>query len=808
MADQIFSIHAPTGQAEKEIVSSNEFSEKGRNIGYPSKFSVYTKKLAQSDGSQSLTETREVTDIVGNRLYLYHRPLVNANGTVTTITVSGGTLDTSLTNVKQGYVVFSSLPSSTFTISYLAAPDSISMWHLNTIQDDVMEIQQVLGISNETGYPGLRNLKFGLFDTPIDPNLSGVAQRAVFLPHLSENIVIGSTDDSTLSGTLGNSHTIQIGRGLDTFIADATGIYLKTSDGSRSTKIYLGSKTGDLIYYYGKLSGEGPMTIGGPLWPNYSGTLGGSLTTGYYTGAMLRVNGDLAVLGDVQAVGSITVVNLTGEVSSVYGDFTVTDELSVYGVTHTYGLLDANEATVKNNLHLYGDLVADNIRGNGGNNQTLLDNLDASEVAHSYKTVTRKVLPNTVLNGRPSLSFVYPVNTGYTFAATLGKTVMCGDMWQITGFANATAGPSGAHPNIIQVNFADYPIPIVSGTYGSAGSIGGIWSPGMMDPGSLYLTDTTNSFTTPIYGYTIESGDSTNIYRLNLFSPELVSSNRVQTNDSILIYNKYNRPYNFISAQGGASPTFSVFASSTYPFEVSFEDDVRKMTSSTSNISLTTALANYVTGLSGVTTGTAFIFANNSSDPENAPGFKARNIPFRMPGETAVGEVMAYYSGSSWNILETTSYRPSALYDSSWLPIVTYQSGAGRSIGPITGYSKFYFNHNFGADIDAYKISTDLYLARRNTTMPTGWDQANPMAYTFATKDFRAGLGFSGGFVKVPLTNTRYAGGGGLSTARDASVFYVDSKYIGVQFDTATIYPGSDGTTDYDYLRLVVRRDS
>jgi hypothetical protein len=44
MADQIFSIHAPTGQAEKEIVSSNEFSEKGRNIGYPSKFSVYTKK--------------------------------------------------------------------------------------------------------------------------------------------------------------------------------------------------------------------------------------------------------------------------------------------------------------------------------------------------------------------------------------------------------------------------------------------------------------------------------------------------------------------------------------------------------------------------------------------------------------------------------------------------------------------------------------------------------------------------------------------------------------------------------------------
>ncbi len=807
MADKIFSIHAPTGQSEKEIVSSNEFSDKGRNIGYPNKFSVYVTKLAQSDGSQSITETRQLSDIVGNRLYLYHRPLVNADGSITTITLSDGTIDTSLTNAKQGYVVFTSLPANTFTVSYFAANDPNSLWYVNNLQDDMMEVQKVLGISNETGYPGVRNLAYALFDKPNDANLSGVAQRAVYLPHLASNITIGSTDDSTLTGILGNTHTINIGRGLDNFITNTTGAKFYTSNGTKNIRIDLGDRTGDTVYYYGRLSGEGPLTIGGPLWPMYSGALGGSLTSGYYNNSMLRVNGDGAFLGNVLAVGSISIVNLTGSISTNYGDFTVTDELSVYGTTHTYGLLDANETLIKQNITVNGDLLAGNINGQGGNGQTLVDNLDPSEVAHSYKTVTRKVIPNTVLRGRPLLDFKFPANTAYTFAKQLTYTNLCGDSWQITGFANATAGPSGLHTDIIQVNFADYPIPIVSGTYGTSGNISGIWCPGLMDPGSLWLTDLNNGFTTPIYGYTIESGTSTHIHKLNVFSPELITNSRVSTNDSLILYNKHSRPYNFITANGGPSATFSVYASSTYPFEVSFEDEVRKMTSSTTNISLDTALENSTEGLTGNYTGIAYIFANNSTDPENPPGFKSRNIPFSMPGETAIGEVIAQYSGSKWNILQTTSYRPGAIYDTAWIPITSY-TGMGRSIGPITSSDTFFFAHDFGVDVDIFRTSADLYLARRNTTSPVSWTQNNPTAYMLSVRDARSNFGFSGSFAKIPLTNTRYSGSPSVSTGRDASVFYMDSKFIGIQLSSELIYPNFDNSSNYDYLRLVIRRDS
>ena len=803
----IFSPHAPTGQSEKVIVSSNEYSSNGRNIGFPSKFSVYPNKLPASDGSQSVTETREVSDIVGNRLYLYHRPSINADNTITSFTLSDGTLDTSLTNARQSYVVFTSLPSSTFTISYLAVPDTSVMSYFNTLQDDMMEVQKVLGVTNETGYPGIRNLSFALFDTPADTNISGVAQRAVYLPHLSSDIYIGSSSDSNLTGTLGNSHNIQLGRYLDTVTLEGTTIHFQQSNGTRNCTIWLGNKTGDYIKYSGQISGEGPVTIGGPSWSNYSGTIGGTLSGAYYSGAMLRVNGDVAVLGSVQSVGSITVVNLTGEISTIYGDFTITDNLSVYGDSVFLSTTTFNNVTVQNDLTFNGDIVAGDSNGSGSNGQSLVDGLDASEVAHSYNIVIRKVLPNSILNGRRSSSMILGDRTGYTFAGLITGNKLCADNWQFTGFATATAGPSGSHPNIIQVNFTDYNIPIVSGTYSTTGVAGGYWSPGMMDPGSIWIRDLNTSFESPIYGYSIQSGNNTGLVKMNVYCPELVSSNRVQTNDSLLLFNPNNIQYNFLSAAGGASPTVAVYASSSDPFEVSFENEVRKMTSSSSNISLTTALTYSITGIGGTSpTGVAYVFATNKSDPESAPGFKVRNIPYRMPGETIIGEVTAKYTGSIWTILDTTSYRAGAIYDSSWIPLVSY-TGSGRSVGP-TAENVVFFKHSLGADMDIYKTNVELYLAKYNTTRAQSWDQAQPFAYTMQTCDRRAGLGFSGDFTKLQLTNTRYNGASSLSSARDASLAYIDGKYIGLELSSVFGYAFNSSGTAPDYMRVIIRRDS
>lgn len=803
----IFSSHAPNNQPYKAIVSPNEFSSEGRNIGFPSKFSVYVNKLASSDGSANITETRSTADIVGNRLYLYHRPLLNADGTVTTINVSSGSLDTTLTNPKQGYVVFSSLPStSTFTVNYFAAPDSISMWYLNTVQDDIMEIEKTLGVTSQTGYPGLRNLAYALFDKPDDANIQNVAQRAIFLGHLDRNIFIGSTDDATLSGTLGNSHNIQIGRVRDTVTFDVDALVIQQSNASRTTRITLGTRTGDYIFYSGQISGAGPITIGGPAWSNYSGVLGGSLTTGFYLNSMLRVNGDVAVLGDLQSVGSLTVVNLTGEVSTVIGDFTITNDLRVQGSTRLIGPADVNNITVEQDETIYGDIIAGNQSSRGGNGHSLVDNLDASEVAHTYRTVMRKVLPNTVLNGRPLLSQLLPARSGYTFGSNISGSLTCGDQFVITGFATATAGPSGSHPNIIQVNFTDYPLPVVSGTYsGINGGSTGIWSPGMMDPGTLWIEDLNSGFKSPIYGYTIESGSAAHIVKLNVFCPELVTSTRVQTNDSLLLYYPNARPYNFLSAASGASPTASIFASSAYPFEVAFDDEVRKTTSSSPNFSIKTALEYSITGLTGNPTGVAYIFATNTNDIELSPGWKSRNIPYRMPGEVAVGEVKAFYSGSQWHILESVSYRPGAVYDSAWVPIVSYTGSSGRSIS--AGLNKLYFRHDFGPSVDNYRMSTDLYLASYGSVTPV-WDQAQPLGYSLSSRDSRANLGFSGFFTKVPLTTTQYSGSTNTLTAsRDASVFYLDGRYIGVQFSSDMFDPIIGGQAP-TYARLVVRRDA
>lgn len=806
MVYNIFSTHAPTGESEKEIVSTNEYSPEGRAIGYPSKFSVYTRKISSSDGSQVVVESRNLSDIVGNRLYLYHRPSINANGTVSTFTVSDGTLDTTLTNAKQGYVVFSSLPAGSFTISYLAVPDNISSWYFNTLQDDVMEIQKVLGVTNDTGYPGTRNIAYAIFDTPSDVNLSGVLRRAVYLSHLGSDITIGSSNDANLTGTLGDEHTIQLGRYKDTVIFDASNIYLQQEAGTLNCTVWLGNKTGDYIRYSGQITGEGPVTIGGPSWAGYSGTLGGSLTEAYYTGAMLRVNGNVAVLGGLQAVGSITIVNMTGEISTVYGDFTVTDNLAVYGSSVFTSIVDFNEINVNSNATIQGNIIAGNSHGAGGNGQTLIDGLDASEIAHSYKTLARKVYPNTVLKGKKLSTQYLPTHLAYTFTNTITGEKLCSDSWQITGFATASAGPSGSHPNVIQVNFADYPIPIVTGTYSTTGSITGFWSPGMMDPGNLWIRDLNTYFEAPIYGYSIQSGDSTYLYKLNVYCPEY-TSNSPQTNDSLAIYNPNCVPYSFISSVGGASPTASILATSQEPFEVSFEDEVRKMTTNSSSISITTALQYSVSGIpfASYPTGVAYIFATNLSDPENAPGFKARSVPYAMPGETVIGEVKAYYSGSQWNILESVSYRPGAKYDSSWIPIVNYIP-SGRALYTLSGLR--YFTHDIGPSIDMYNCEVDIYLAQFSNTKPNNWEQSQPLAYTASTTDYRNGFGFSGLFTKLQVGNAKYSGDTQLTSARDASIAYIDGRYIGIDFDPTFGYALKAGSPTPSYLRVIVRRTS
>jgi len=817
MTYDIFSTHVPTGSSST-VISSNPYSSQGRDIGFPASFDKFVRLISESDGSQTVIESRKVSDLVGSRLYLYHRPLVNSSGTVATITVSDGTLDTSFTNAAQGYVVFSVLPTTDFTVTYVAVPDCDLSWSVNTLQDSVMEIQNVLGPTNSPTYPALRNLKIAVFDSPQDAVASGVLQNAYYLSHLNTDITIASTNVPALEPSRGTAHTIQLGRETDNVIIDATGFTILQTDGTLSSTIKLGTETGDSLFWKGAASGAGPLTLGGPEWPTYSGIVFSTgLTGSFYSGAMLRVHGDAAFMGNIKAVGNITVVNTTGSTSTVLGDWTVQDELFVNGISHLNGTVEANNVEVNQNLYLSRNLIAENIAGAGGAGQTLIDNLDCSEVAHTYSYVTKSKHNNSVISAPLKIAQIAPKKVVNRPWFSVGPTGLVGDIFSITGTLNAAASSSGAHPHILQLLMD---VQIVSGTYtGTLGTTTGVWSAGMMDPGSMWvrmLSGPAQNFESPIYGYTFESGSANNIRRLNVFLPDAIS-NPPQTNNSYILYNPKSCEFNTITAVGGASPTFSVNASTTEPLAVSFEDEVRIMTSSSTSYSLTTALDYSVSGLGGSpVTGIAYIFADaNNTDPENPPIFVSKAVPMRLPGQTAIGEVVASKAGSTWTIVDTISYRPNGIYDSSWIPIhasATITATSGRVTpgfsSSTTSPLRVYFNHYLGSDVDIGNISAELYLGRKQYTGIT-WNQTHTPMYSFFGQDGRNAHGLGGALIHVPLGAKRVSSH---ITERDASIFYLDSAIIGIDISPALIggFPtgASSSTAAPNYLRLIVNKNN
>jgi hypothetical protein len=820
MTYPIFSSNAPTGEDAKRVVSTNSNGPNGRVVGYPTNLDVYVQHLANSDGSMSVIETREVSNIVGNKLYLYHRPIVNMDGTPTDITVSAGTLDASSTNSSQAYVIFTSLPTSTFTVSYTATPDCDLTWSVNNLQNSVMEIEKVLGPNGDVTYPGIKNLKLGLFNNPTGDIAYGVLNDGVYLSHLNADIQISSSDDPTLRLTRGTGHTIQLGNGFDNILVDTDNFTIDTSAGATDTSMTFGDSTGDTITWKGSASGAGWLAVGGPEYAFYSGTAplgGGGFTHDYYSGSALRVHGDTSFLGDVKAYGTITIVTTTGETSVVLGDWTVRDELFVEGVSHLIGRTETNRLDVQQNLHIDRDIIADNQNGSGGLGQSLVDGLDCSEIVHSYKSVTKSRHANTVISAPLLEGAVSPKNSAIRPWMYLSGDTLVGDQFAITGALNAAASDSGAHPHILQLLMQEE---IVKGTYEADindGTSSGVWSPGLMDPNSLrvrMLDGQAQGLDAPIYGYTVEETGNAKITRLNVFLPEAIS-NPPQTSDSYMLYCPGSVQYNTISTTNGTAPTATINASTTNNLVVSYEDEVRIANSSTV-INITDALVNSISGLVGVATGIAYIIADsNGVDPENQPLFKALPVSQTMRGQTAIGEVVASYDDPNWSVLESTSYRPNGYYDSSWIPVFEESGATYTSLGATSGRCspqfitntntpvQLYFNHDLGPALDIGNLSANLYVSTLNT-LSNPWNQTHSPMYSVFGQDYRnTQHGLSGQLVSVPL------GAKSISTALDeeASITYLDSTLIGINVNTS-ILTGLTVNPNPKYFRLIVNKNN
>lgn len=817
MSYNTFSNHAPTGinGDYRFTASPNQYAPEGRLIGYPYSLTVYVNSISDIDGSVSVSEVHTADQVVGSRLYLYHRPMIDATGGVGTINTSEGTIIAQNTNAKQGFVEFSSDPTGTFTVSYTAAPDCVNVWHINKMQDDIMEIEKKVGpntLSAETGQGyNLRNTATFVNDKPND-GLTSLMGNYLSMGHLKSDIRISSSDDSNLTGTLGDHRLIQIGREKDSVYIDATGIVLESTYGpATKTNIKLGTQTGDRIEYFGSFSGAGQMTVGGAEWTSiYSGVM----TTGVayvYTGAALRVHGDIACLGDIKTVGSIVVENVTGETSSIIGDFKVTDELFVYGISHLIGPVDANAVTINRDLTVHGDILAGNTRGQGGGGQTLFDNLDPSEIALSYKAVTRKNINKGVI-AAPKYKNNYPPKR-YIYGPDyiIGPENTCGDVFASTGILTAAVSTSGSHESIFQLDFTSNLQGFVTGKfspYYGTGSASGVISEGLLDPGSLWiqvLDGPAAGYSAPIYSFTVEQKTEKDLIKLNVFTPQQPATPN-DAFDGFMIYSPGCEPYDYISYNGGANASFQVTSTAADPLWIAFGDEVRVLTSNTATINMDQALMRSISGnfasAAIEVTGCAYIVASsNGVDPESAPTFKARATPFTLPGEALIGEVTAGWSGSVWHIKEGTSYRPGGYYDSSWIPVMTdsliptTQWTSGRVTPSLdtanaTGALRLYFNHELGADMDFARMNADLYVASHNTNSYTNQvNKLHAFAHSLFGQDAQHGVN-DGTFNKVSLTE---------KSSDFARIFYIDGKVIGIEVETPVI-----GTNDY--IRLVVNR--
>lgn len=818
---------APTGAspAAKVVVSPNEYAPEGRNTSYPTKFDIYVIKISDVDGSVQVNgEPHTLDQFVGNRLYLYHRPMVDINGTVAVVTPSAGTIVQASTNAKQGYVEFSALPTSDFTVSYLASPDCFNHWQQNNMQASIMAIQGQLGPTNQTGWPGLRNVNAAIFDTPND-DWNTLLPNLVSLPNLPRDVRISSSAVDALTGTLGDRHRIQIGRRADDIHLEGTGIRMGSVAGyspDSYADIWLSNRTGDRVFIAGTISGHDQMTIGGPgaLVAGYSGFLANSAVSGAsYTGAMLRVHGDAYVQGNVVTHGTITLVTTTGETSTVLGDFTIRDELYVYGISHLIGPTETNALHTFEDFTLDGNLVAGNVKGAGDRGHTLIDNLDASEVAHTYKTVTRKNIDNYVIKAPKSLDLYDPKRVVYSPDYTISGRKLVGDEFGFTGFFTAAPSHSGAYNSILQLQFSSGTMPIVSGFFdGTEKGLadGGYFSKSLIDPGSLWVEVLAPSdaagYKAPIYGYTIQETQGDYLTKLNAYTPAQ-PSNVVNANDSFLLYSPGCEHYNYITSAGGASPTVTVTATSDTEIQVAFEDEVRIFDSNSAATSITQALE-YSTSGATPGTGVAYVFASkNNIDIEANPTVVTRATPFRMPGETIIGEVVASGNpGGSWTILETTSYRPGGLYDSAWIPIRTGEVvTAGRCASwlsnvaaEVTG-NRWFFNHNLGADMHFSDVNVTLHLASYGTQPSSNVhpNQYRAFVHSLWGADSRGPVGVSGAFTSMQLNNV-----GSANDGPEANVFYMDGKVIGIQFHDDILNAPRLGQGPFNHMRLVMKRTS
>ena len=400
------------------LVPNNPYNPNATTINWPTKYDLFVNKTNDQQISVSVSdETHAVSEIVNSGLYLNHKP---RRGTTIVVTADG-VIDSNLTDYNHGVIYFSTLPTSEFTLTYLADPDKYYGEYLTQIQDVLHELEIWAGAGN-TLNEGVRSADILVKNR--NDKIDNKLPNRIHVQGLIEDINFQS------SGVLSN--TITLGNSYDTIAVNAKefNVFRGTfNDGSAGDPITstITDHTGDTVNMSG-LVNLSPVGIS-----RNASFSAASVQSGLLSGIdrnsglsdALRVYGNVYIAGDLFTLGDQTVMNttITSETNlfqqniQVNGDSFLgngsTDNLYIAGPTTATGKI-----TAKDNIEVTKSISFTN---NGGTNVSTVDGLDASYIANRH-TYMRPAGPDWCGDSINICSFGITAGTGNVTGGYEGST--------------------------------------------------------------------------------------------------------------------------------------------------------------------------------------------------------------------------------------------------------------------------------------------------------------------------------------------------------------------------------------------------
>lgn len=677
------------------LVQNNPYHPAAPNILWPTYYDVFVNKTDDQQVSVSVSDEKHLTGSIdvsnSNALYMNHKPRL---GSTVIATDETAVIDTGLTDYNHGIIYFSTLPTGSFTLTYLADPDKYYGEYLSQMQDVLHKLEIWAG-AGSTKNEGVRSAEVLVKST--NAKIDSKLPKRIHVQGLAEDISFKSLDGQP-------GHTITLGNSNDVVEINASEfkVYCGTFGDSVLDPITgtITDHTGDVLNMIGlvsmsptgttRASGLSDASVTGLVFnPNVDAD------TGRFSGNFdaLRVYGNAVVLGNLHTLGTHTVVNaettmnisvfqegLSVNGDSWFGDAT-DDKVYVAGDLIVSGKIDQIGNTTEDDVTINRDLILGN---HNGTTPSLVDGLDPSYIANRHKYM------------RPA----GPDWCGDTVnICSIGQMAEDGTL---TGGAASTATQDSTTGDLV---------------VDTSMSINEIIT------GDLYYA---NRFNDGTWIFDIRSGPSAGekipiaAYNSTDTGWQLsrTLSSLPASGMSYRIYNPYFCNPDFVTLNGN---DFDITASTTNPVVA----DVRGIVKS--NVNADTASVN------SADSGTKYLSLANENSVASA-GLESDGVwygsDYGVPSDQSILVAEAEHNGGS-TFDQLTTYRPAGKYDSTW-----------RKFASTTPT----IYHNLGGDFRAQDYKVTIHTA--------GTSAAGPGAVTQITTGAISPIDRKTAVIEVPSTDT------------------------------------------------------